>query len=371
MSREVGLWLFTLLGILSYQTGAIAAPQTDDVEAASEPTEIRPPKIDPSRFGLPVEPKDAIGVPPIKILKSRDITPHATGETGSGSQSGIDPQRFGQRPDDAAYGAFQRGLYKTAYNLALIRAEAGDSAAQTLVAELLARGLGMRRDYKSAAGWYQKAAEQGVPEAQFQYALMLLDGKYVPKDVKEAYALMEAAAAAGNRLAQFNLAQMIVDRDPGPGGLSKAVNYYERAAGAGLPDAQYAMAQIYLNGAGGKKADILAAQNWLTLAARQNFDTAQVELGTWLIEGRNGKRDMKSGFNWIKRAADAGNIAAANRLAKLYMGGLGTEPDSNLAAAWYIFARRAGLIDPEMEDFLAGLTDEEMKSALERANRLH
>jgi TPR repeat protein len=338
-----------------------------------------PPAIDPSRFGVPVEPRDAIGAPPIKIVKPRDVTPKAPENAtapvedaaAEGGQDGIDPQRFGERPGDAAYGAFQRGLYKTAYNLAMVRAEAGDPAAQTLVAEILSRGLGMRRDDKSAAGWYQRAAEQGVPEAQFQYALMLLDGKYVGKDTKEAYALMEAAAAAGNRLAQFNLAQMIVDREGGDAGMAKAVGYYERAAQAGLPDAQYAMAQVYLNGAGGKPVDLKAARNWLTLAARQNFDTAQVDLGTWLVEGRAGQRDMKSGFSWIKRAADAGNVAAQNRVAKLYMAGLGTEPDSILAAAWYISARRSGLIDPEMEDFMAGLTDQELQASLERANRLH
>ena len=152
--------------------------------------------------------------------------------------------------------------------------------------------------------------------------------------------------------------------------MAKAVPYYEEAAKAGLADAQYAMSQIVANGAGGKKADEVAAREWLALAARQNFDTAQVDLGTWLIEGRGGPRDLKAGFGWIKRAADGGNVAAQNRLAKLYMGGIGTEPNAIDAAAWYFLARRAGLVDLEMNDFLAGLTEEEQKQALERANRL-
>jgi uncharacterized protein len=130
------------------------------------------------------------------------------------------------------------------------------------------------------------------------------------------------------------------------------------------------MSQIVANGAGGKKADEVAAREWLALAAGQNFDTAQVDLGTWLIEGRGGPRDLKAGFGWIKRAADGGNVAAQNRLAKLYMGGIGTEPNAIDAAAWYFLARRAGLVDLEMNDFLAGLTEEQQKQALERANRL-
>jgi TPR repeat protein len=304
-------------------------------------------------------------------VHAEDKVPPTNQETtGATRAKGVDQERFGGPPADAAYGAFQRGLYMTALNLALPRAEAGDSAAQTLVAEILSRGLGVARDEARAAKWYQLAAEQGVPEAQFQYALMLLDGRFVKKDAQGAYALMQAAAEAGNRLAQFNFAQLIVQREPGNAGMTKAVAYYQRAADAGLADAQYAMSQIYANGAGGKNRDDAEARRWLLLSARQNFDTAQLDLGTWLVDGRGGPRDLKAGFGWMSRAAHAGNVAAQNRLAKLYMGGIGTEPNSTDAAAWYFLARRAGLTDPEMEDFLRGLTDEEQKKALERANRL-
>jgi TPR repeat protein len=297
--------------------------------------------------------------------------PATTAEPPPLSSAGsIDPSRFGGRQPDEAYGAYQRGLYKTAYNLALVRARNGDPAAETLVAEILSRGLGVPLNAAEAAKWYQRAAEQGVPEAQFQYALMLLDGRYVKKDERQAHALMQAAAEAGNPLAQFNFAQLLVSEDPGDAGLARAVPYYERAAATGLPDAQYAMAQIYANGVGGRKQDDVRARRLLVQAAKQNYDTAQVDLGEWLIEGRGGDRDLKSGFGWTKMAAEGGNVAARNRLAKLYMGGIGVEPDSILAAAWYIVARRAGLIDDEMEDFLRGLTEGEMKQALQKANRL-
>ena len=282
----------------------------------------------------------------------------------------VNPDRFGAKQPDAAYGAFQRGLYKTAYNLAMERAKNGDPAAETLVAEILSRGLGVPLNPAEAAKWYALAAEQGVPEAQFQYALMLLDGRYVKKDEKGAFALMQASAEAGNRLAQFNFAQLLVQQDPGDAGLAKAAVYYERAAATGLADAQYAMAQLYANGAGGKPHDDAQARMLLAQAARQNYDTAQIDLATWMIEGRGGGRDLKSGFAWMKRAAQGGNVAAQNRLAKLYMGGIGTDPDLILAGAWYIVARRAGLIDPRMDDFLQGLDDDQTKQALQKANRL-
>ncbi|MDX8441552.1 tetratricopeptide repeat protein [Mesorhizobium australafricanum] len=286
------------------------------------------------------------------------------------SADAVNPDRFGAKQPDAAYGAFQRGLYKTAYNLAMERAKNGDPAAETLVAEILSRGLGVPLNPAEAGKWYALAAEQGVPEAQFQYALMLLDGRYVKKDEKAAFALMQASAEAGNRLAQFNFAQLLVQQDPGNDGLAKAAVYYERAAATGLADAQYAMAQLYANGVGGKPHDDAQARFLLAQAARQNYDTAQIDLAAWMIEGRGGGRDLKSGFAWMKRAAQGGNVAAQNRLAKLYMGGIGTDPDLILAGAWYIVARRAGLIDPQMDDFLQGLDDDQTKQALQKANRL-
>ncbi len=133
------------------------------------------------------------------------------------------------------------------------------------------------------------AAEQGIPEAQFQYALMLIDGRFVEKDKKEALALMQASAEAGNALAQFNYAQLLVQEEPGERGLEKALPYYQRAAKAGLADAQYAMSQILATGVGGKKPDEIEARKWLSRAAQQNFDTAQLDLGSWMISGRGGE----------------------------------------------------------------------------------
>lgn len=277
--------------------------------------------------------------------------------------SEVAPSRFGGRAADPAYGAFQRGLYITALRLALPRAEEGDSAAQTLAAEIYARGLGVPRNGEEAARWYEAAAEQGVAEAQFQTALMLLDGEYLPRDEVRAADLMTAAAEAGNPMAQFNLAQILLDR----GDEAEATFWLERAAGTGLPDAQYALALVI---ASGDDADFEQARSWLLRAAHQNYDTAQIELGSWLVEGIGGLRDMEAGFAWIELAARGGNLAARNRLAKLYWAGMGVEGDRIAAAGWYMLARQGGLTDPVMEDFLAGLSDDQLDAARTRMAEL-
>jgi TPR repeat protein len=182
--------------------------------------------------------------------------------------------------------------------------------------------------------------------------------------------LMQKAADAGNALAQFNLAQLYIQQDSGPAGFARALPYYQRAADTGLADAQYAIAQIHATGADGKPADLVKAREYLLAAAKQGFDTAALDLGSWLVDGRGGQRNAREGFAWLKRTAEGGNVAAMNRVAKLYMQGIGTDPNSIDAAAWYILARRAGLNDFEMNDFLAGLTEAETKQALQRSSQL-
>jgi TPR repeat protein len=63
---------------------------------------------------------------------------------------------------DAAYAAFQRGLYVTAFKEATKRAEEkSDPKAMTLLGELYADGLGVPSDDKKAAEWYKLASDRG------------------------------------------------------------------------------------------------------------------------------------------------------------------------------------------------------------------
>ncbi|RCS24039.1 sel1 repeat family protein [Phyllobacterium salinisoli] len=282
----------------------------------------------------------------------------------------IDPNRFGDKPADEAFGAFQRGLYLTALNLALPRAEKGDAAAQVLAAEIYARGLGVPINQTEAARWYGRAADLGVIEAQFRYGAMLLQGKYVPRDKAKAEKLMKAAAEAGNRMAQFNYGQLMMVNHPGEAGLDEAFPWFLKAAQAKLADGEYAVSQIYANGTLKIPRDDKKAREFLERAAKQNYDTAQLDLATWYIEGRGGPRDYKAGFRWMHRAAMTGNVAAQARLARLYRDGIGTEGDFIEAAAWYIIARRAGLAAYDLDSFMDGLAEDQIKQAMTRANNL-
>jgi TPR repeat protein len=291
-------------------------------------------------------------------------------QAANDTTTNVDPLRFGQKVTDEAFGAFQRGLYKTALNLALERAAKGDAAAQTLAAEIYARGLGTAQNLPEAERLYKLAAEKGIPEAQFQAALFLIEGKTGPKNREKAKAFLEKAVAANHVLAAFNLAQLILSEATTDAQKKPAFDLFLRAAQSGLADAQYAVSQFLANGTGGVPFDEPQARIWLEKAARQNYDTAQLDLGAWLIDGIGGKKDYEAGFLWTKRAAEGGNIEAQRRLARLYEDGIGNSGDQIAAAAWYVIARRAGLHDKALDGLLDGMTPEELKKAIELANRL-
>ncbi|MGU3576992.1 tetratricopeptide repeat protein [Brucellaceae bacterium C25G] len=275
----------------------------------------------------------------------------------------INPSRFGERPADQAFGAYQRGLYLTALNLAKPRAAEGDAAAQTLLGEIYARGLGVPVDPKLAAEWYGKAAAQDNVHAQFQYAVLLLDGKHVKGDWVAAEALMKKAAEAGNTMAQFNYAQILMQNNPGEKGIEAAYPWFAKAADNNLPDAEYAVSQILANGTHSIKRDDAQARLYLLRAAQKNYDTAQLDLATWLVDGRGGERNFDAGFKWMYHAARNGNVAAQARLARLYRDGLGTDGNTVTAAAWYFVARRSGLTAFDLDSMLDGLEDSQIEEA--------
>ena len=306
-----------------------------------------------------------------------DVEPTTRGEVPQGLQlyqrmgaplPPLPPEKPYTGPVDEAYGAYQRGLYLTALDLALPRAKQGDAVAQTLIAEMTERGLGVRRDPKAAAFWYKQAAAAGDPAGMFEYALILMNGSNAKQDKAAADDYMRRAADAGNSSAQFNWGQILVADNPGRKGLELALPYYEKSADQGIADAQYAVAQLYNSLPGLDKEKRDQARAYLLRAAKAGYDTAQLDIGIWYVNGIAGPQDYEEGFKWMSIAAHRGNVVAQNRLSHLYVEALGTRPDPVEAAKWYVLSRRAGVKDADLEDFYLGLTDEQQKSAIERAN---
>jgi Sel1 repeat len=75
-------------------------------------------------------------------------------------------------------------------NVIRMKAEAGHSPSQTMLADYLAASS----DFTNAVIWYRKAAEQGSVSSQLSLASLLIVGRGTPKNPKEAAKWLRAAA---------------------------------------------------------------------------------------------------------------------------------------------------------------------------------
>jgi hypothetical protein len=84
----------------------------------------------------------------------------------------------------------------------LAKANAGDAAAQVLVADAYAGGKDSKPDYKQAAVWYRKAADQGNVGAEVHLADLYRDGRGLTRDMVQATDWYRKAGEAGDAGAQ-------------------------------------------------------------------------------------------------------------------------------------------------------------------------
>jgi hypothetical protein len=112
--------------------------------------------------------------------------------------------------EDAAYEAFDNGLYLTALELGLKAAQRGEPQAHTLVGRIYGEGHGIAQNAPLAAEWFARGAQLGDPEAMFAYAVMLAEGRGIDKDRTQAARHFEAAAARKHALANYNLALLFL-----------------------------------------------------------------------------------------------------------------------------------------------------------------
>lgn len=271
-------------------------------------------------------------------------------------------------PPDLAYGAYQRGLFITAFDEATrrLQADPGDAAAMTLLGELSLEGLGIRQDPARAAEWFRLAAARGDPQAAYALAMLKLDGRGVGKDPVEARKLLERSADAVPAAAT-SLGLMLLG-DQKPESDRRAIELFHVAARALDPDALYALAVLTRQGRGTTR-DVTEAAGWMARAARERNVAAQVEYGIMLFNGEGVTKDEAAAAKMFLRAAERGNAVAQNRLARLYAAGRGLPKNLVEAGKWHEVARRQGLSDGWLDNALKELTPDERRRVEEAVDR--
>jgi TPR repeat protein len=190
----------TLAGALLLATGAIAQAQP-----AAQKTEADKPaaKAKPKVQAAPKTPATSPAAPAADAKQAAPAP--SAGATPAPAPAADDPNV------DLVYGAYQRGQYKTAFDLASARAQAGDAKAMTMLGELHANALGAKRDDAKAVYWYKRAADAGDREAMFALAMMRIGGRGGAADRQEAVKLLASAAKLGEPKAAYNLALLYLD----------------------------------------------------------------------------------------------------------------------------------------------------------------
>jgi len=206
---------------------------------------------------------------------------------------------------------------------ATVASAAVQGASARLLKRLRESTLGHR-----VAGWLERRSQSPLQAAE----RALSQARYT-----EAVTILKAVASQGEAQAQWLLGQCY---ESGAGTLQNptaAVRSYLQAANNGLLAAQARLGEIYLTG--------LSAPGVATDAALQRIaaDTPRPTLFQQLYrEGMAVQPDPAAAAHWSRKAATAGDPAAAARLAHQYASGLGLEPSLSEAEHWFLKAGKAG-----------------------------
>jgi TPR repeat protein len=160
-------------------------------------------------------------------------------------------------------------------------------------------------DAASAAREFYGPAVAGNPDAALALAGLFARGYGVTRDVERAGYWYEHAARSGLNKAQVAFARELwfgeyLAVDP-----SAALVWWEKAAAGGSVDANYFLGQVYLGGVQPAKAV------------------------------KDMRHDPAKAASYFRDAANAGHVAAAACLARMYETGTGVRRDSAQAQYWY------------------------------------
>jgi TPR repeat protein len=312
--------------------------------------------------------------------------------------------------------AFEQKRYGDAMHLLRPFASQGDPAAEFVIGNIMAQGLGTPRNESLGLQYLMKSADHGYPRAQAAMGIRYVMGRGVPQDNCKALAMFRAAYAQDPKLVANEMGNMYkdglcVDRDP-----RLAARYY---AASPAPEADINRENLLHESTPEDKSSIeraaqfesrdnfagalqvlkpladrgemhalehlgycywfldhspdhfqLAAQTFQR-AANQGSGYAQAMLGNLYEMGVGVSRDEARAFQLYQSSAGKKNSAGLFYLARAYEFGIGVQKDRDAAIRYYTQAGQQGndrgahfaefLKDPNNVDYR---TDAEYQAAV-------
>lgn len=214
-----------------------------------------------------------------------------------------------------------RGQHREALDLYTRAAEAGVVPAHTRIGDYFNFAIGpIRTDLDRAVAAYETATDMGDRAGMATLAFMYRLGRGVTRDPARAVALFEQAADKGYHFAQVNLAETYLTGEGFPN---------NTAADLGIPDGQVALPLL----AAASEAGNLAAATRLAEIYRDGAVNVPADADQW--------------FNWTNRLAEMGQPEAIAARAWMTEQGISVLPDPRAAALGYVAALETGEVRPE------------------------
>ncbi|KAI9853097.1 MAG: ERAD-associated protein [Thelocarpon superellum] len=219
----------------------------------------------------------------------------------------------------------------------------GDAIAQHGLGLLYLEGYGVPKDAVKAASYFKVSADQDFGPAQVNMGALLLD----QGDVQTAMRYLELAVRRGNLEGYYYLAEMAdqgIGRDRSCG---MATTYYKIVA----ERAEAIHSAFTMANAAHQDGDIETALVLYMMAAEQGYEAGQAN-AAWLLDEQKSRLPLDSilphrrsppsrlgnaalALIYWTRSAKQSNIDSMVKMGDYYLGGIGTEPDDQKAAACY------------------------------------
>jgi TPR repeat protein len=288
----------------------------------------------------------------------------ATASKGS-EPSTLTPSKFAEIKDKAEHGSVRQEIeLGTAYfngngvpqdnrQAALWyerAAQAGDPAAQNLIAYLYQAGIGVPADNARAVHWYQLAAAGGLSEGKLNLGVVYLNGKGLPRDTSMAERLFREAVRKGNGTGAAFLGDMYFFGIGVPQNPEIGESWFQ--TGVKLHDAfaEFCMGSLY-SVAPNHPHDIRKAAALMRMAVEQGYVPAMHSLGLLLVNHPVSANSSREAATIFETAASAGHWKSSILLGIMARDGNGLPADPRNAFYHFRVASLQG--GPEAQRLVA------------------
>ncbi|KAF9011135.1 hypothetical protein BDQ17DRAFT_1345552 [Cyathus striatus] len=240
--------------------------------------------------------------------------------------------------------------FDRAYPLFVLAAKHGHPDAAYRAGTCCENGWGCRRESAKALQFFRKAAAALHPGAMYRLGIAELNGELsLSKSPKEGVKWLKRSAEHATAEFPHALHELALLHERGIDNVlfvdyEYSTELLAQAAELGYAPSAYRLGECYEYGKMGCPQDAALSIHYYNIAAQQNHRDACFALTAWYLVGSPGvlPQSDTEAFLWAQRAAEAGLVKAMYAVGYFYEVGIGTVANMQEAISYYKRAAEAG-----------------------------